>query len=144
MNDPLGAGPSVWSNCVTADVLLESIRSMKTGCRDERQAVRKATNELNKMSLSLDSRCLLVLDAGYCIATPGEALTMFGRKFAQRARTANGYCLEDEAYIRTLLIEKLTILTDKGSNADLGRLINDYSSLLSWEKEKANTALQPA
>lgn len=137
MNTPLGDEPSVW---LTGDdkavALLEAILAIEKGEHDEVKAVRAAYVVLHTVSHGLSARDLLVLNAGFCIATPLQAFRMHGRTFGQQARNKEGYCLKDEVDIRSLVIEKLTILVE-GRTANLGRLINDYFSLLALEKYQA-------
>lgn len=137
MNTPLGDEPSVW---LTGDdkavALLEAIIAIEKGEHDEVKAVRAAYVMLHTVSRGLSARSLLVLHAGFCISTPLQAFRMHGRTFGQQARCKEGYCLKDEVDIRSLIIEKLTILVE-GRTANLGRLVNDYTCLLAWERDQA-------
>jgi len=135
VNAPLGDEPSIWlTGDVKADALHDAIRAITIGEYYEVKAVRAIYVDLHR-SRNLNSRSLLVLDAGFCIATPLQALQMHRREHHHLARRTSGYSLEDEAYIHDLLVEKLVVLAD-GRTANLGRLVNDYASLLTWEKEK--------
>ena len=137
MNAPLGDEPSTWlTGDVSADALLAAISAIESGEHDEVKAVRPVYLKLNSAHRGLSARGLLVLDAGLCIITPGYALQMHRRDTKRLARKANGYRPEDEAYIRNLLIEKLTILVARRATG-LGTLIKEYGNVLDWEKDQA-------